>query len=83
MLGCAPSTHLKNEGVTRHPGVCKHTWLIGVHARMWNICRLSRMGGEVCEQLRKRMMECRRRDGEDRVLGHRRWNEGDISCGDL
>ena len=51
---------------------------------MWNIGSLSGKGGEVFEELRKRIFSfviCGRRDGEDRVLRCWGWKEGDTMCG--
>ena len=52
----------------------------------WNLCSPNGMGAEVCEELRKRMIdvcclqEMRWREHGARMLGCRK---GDISCGGL
>ena len=60
----APAYH-RNEGATLHPGACKHSLQydgrsdgnLGVRVGTWNLCGVSGKGGEVCEELRKRMTD--------------------------
>ena len=75
----APAYH-KMEGVSLHSEVCAHSLQYDgkcdgrfvVRVCMCNLGCLSGKGGEVCEELGKKMIDFvvpRRRNGEDRVLG--------------
>ena len=76
MLDWATSACHKDEGAALHPGACTHNlqyegrpggrfW---VWVMAWNLGSLSGKGGEVCEELRKRMIDmC--------CLQEVRWNE--------
>ena len=67
----APAYH-KKEGATRHPGTCKFCLQydgrpderIGVRVGIWNLSSLSGKGGEVCEEMRKRMIDALFAGGE-------------------
>ena len=64
LLWATPVYH-KNEGATPHPGPCKHSLQyyerpdgsLGVRAGTWNLGCLSGKRVEVCEELRKRMID--------------------------
>ena len=64
-LGWAAPAYHKYEGATPHPGACKFTLQydgrpderLGVGVGTWNLGSLSGKGGEVCEELRKRMID--------------------------
>ena len=55
----------KKEGATPHPGECKNSLQYdgrpdechGVRGGTWNVGSLSGKGGEICEELRKRMID--------------------------
>ena len=55
--------HIKNEGVTPHPGVCRYSmqyerrpdWCIGWMVDICNMVSLSGNGGVVWEELRKKL----------------------------
>ena len=94
MLGWAAPAYLKKEGATPHPGGHRHglqyderpDWLFWVQFSMWNIGSLSGKGGEVCEELRKRMIDvCCLQEVRWRVQGDRvlQMERGHISCGGL
>ena len=59
----APATSV--VGATPHPGVCKHNLQydgrsdgrIWVWFGMWNLGSLNGKGGEVCDEMRKRMID--------------------------
>ena len=65
MLGWAASTYHEKESATPHPGACKHSLQydrrpyegLGVRVGTWNLGSLSGKGGEVCEELRKGMID--------------------------
>ena len=60
----APAYH-KKEGATLHPGACRYSllcdrwpdWRFGLQVGTWKIGCLSGRGVEVCEELRKRMVD--------------------------
>ena len=64
-LWWAATAYHENEGATLHAGVRKRNmqcdgmadWLFGVQGGMWNFGGLSGNLGEVCEELRKRMID--------------------------
>ena len=59
------SAYHDEEGATPHPGACKHSlqydggpdWRFWVRVGTWNLGSLSGKGGDVCEELRKRMID--------------------------
>ena len=65
MLGWSAPAYHKKDGATPHPGACKfslqYDWrsdeCFGVRFWVWNLGSLSGKGGEVCEELRKRMID--------------------------
>ena len=60
----APAYH-KKEGTAPHPGACKYSLQydgrpdgrFGVRVGTWNLGSLSGKRGDVCEELRKRMID--------------------------
>ena len=85
-----PANHIK-EGTTPHPDVCKHglqydrrpDWRIGAWVGTWKLGSLSGRVGEVCEELRKKMIGvCCLQEMIWRGQGARMlWmKEGDICC---
>ena len=63
-LRAAPA-YYKKEGATQHPGSCKHSLKydgrpdgrFGLQVGMWNLGSVSGKGGDICEELRKRMID--------------------------
>ena len=63
-LGLAALVYLTMEGATPHCGACRHSlqchrkpnWCFGVLVWMWNVVSVSGKGGDVCEELRKKMI---------------------------
>ena len=82
LVWAVPAYH-KEEGATPHPGACKHSsqydgrpdGRVGVCVGTWNLGSMSENGGEVCEELRKMMidacclLEVRWRGQGSRMLG--------------
>ena len=64
-MGWAAPAYHKKKGVRLHPVAPKHSllydgrpdWHFGVWVGTWNIGSLSGNGGDVCEELRKRMID--------------------------
>ena len=64
-LGLAAHAYLKKEGATLHPRVCKYSLQygerpngrLGVRVGTWNLGGQGGKGGEVCEELIKRMID--------------------------
>ena len=65
MFVWATPAYLIRETVITHPGVCMDSllydrrpdWCILLQVGTWNIGSLSGKGGDVCEELRKRMID--------------------------
>ena len=65
MLGLAAPAYHKKEGANPLSGARMHNLqyderfdgCFGVGVWMWNLCSLSRRRGDVCEELRKRMID--------------------------
>ena len=82
-LGYAAHAYHKKEGATLHPGACKHSLQydgrpderFGVRVGTQNLDGRNGSGGEVCDELRKRMidvcclLEERLRGQGTRILG--------------
>ena len=64
-FGWVVHAYHKKEGASPHPGVCKHSYQYDrrpdgcfvVWVVMWNLGSLSGKGSEVCDELRKRMID--------------------------
>ena len=64
-LGLAAPAYHKKEGATQHPLACKFSLQydgrpdehFAVRIGMWNLGKLSGKGGEVCKEMRKRIID--------------------------